>query len=49
MMVLRMESGYLKKEHLLMKVTEVMITGPSEAGLNAQEMTKKQSIFIDLN
>jgi len=41
--------GYLKKEHSLMKVMEAMITGPSEVGLNAQEMTRKRSIFIDLN
>ena len=32
-----------------MKVMEVMITGPLEVGLDAQEMTRKQSIFIDLN
>ena len=32
-----------------MKVMEDMITGLLEDGLNEQEMTRKQSIFIDLN
>ncbi len=40
--------GYLEceMEHLLMKGMGDMITGPSEDGLNAQEMTIKPSIFI---
>lgn len=48
-MVSRSVSGYLKKERLLMKATEVIIIGPLEVGLNEREMTTKRSIFIDLN
>ncbi len=46
MMVGHLECGCLKVEHLLMKGMGDMITGPSEDGLNAQEMTIKPSIFI---